>query len=119
AKQAFVYRGKTHVHIFSLSGVKETDFPISRELLRANSKRPRRRTAQKRDEFAPFHSITSSAVASSVGGMVRLSAFAVFRLITSSNLVGCSTGKSPGLAPLRILSTKLAAARQCHALDER
>jgi hypothetical protein len=30
---------------------------------------------------------------------------AVLRLMTSSNLVGCSTGRSPGLAPLRILST--------------
>jgi hypothetical protein len=29
---------------------------------------------------------------------------AVFRLITSSNLVGCSTGRSAGFAPLRILS---------------
>ena len=38
-------------------------------------------------------------------GIVRPSALAVFRLITSSNLVGCSTGRSPGFAPLRILST--------------
>ena len=29
------------------------------------------------------------------------SALAVFILITSSNLVGCSTGRSEGLAPLR------------------
>src|SRR6266487_1205899 len=29
--------------------------------------------------------------------------FAVFRLMTSSNFVGCSTGKSAGLAPLNIL----------------
>jgi hypothetical protein len=27
------------------------------------------------------------------------------RLMTRSNLVGCSTGRSAGLAPLRILST--------------
>jgi hypothetical protein len=27
------------------------------------------------------------------------------RLITSSNLVGCSTGRSAGLAPRKILST--------------
>ena len=27
------------------------------------------------------------------------------QLITSSNLVGCSTGRSEGLVPLRILST--------------
>src|SRR5512138_230868 len=49
--------------------------------------------------------ITSSACASTDCGIVRPSVFAVFRLITSSNLVGCSTGRSPGLAPLRILST--------------
>jgi hypothetical protein len=53
--------------------------------------------------------ITSSAWKSSVGGMVRPSACAVLRLMTSSNLVGCSTGRSAGLAPLKILSTKVAA----------
>ena len=52
-----------------------------------------------------FYSITSSARASSVGGMSRPRPFAVLRLITNSNLVGCSTGRSAGLAPRRILST--------------
>ena len=33
------------------------------------------------------------------GGIVAPSAFAVFRLTTSSTLVGWSTGMSPGLAP--------------------
>ena len=51
------------------------------------------------------YSITSSARASSVGGIVRPSDFAVFRLITRLNLVGCLIGKSAGLAPFRILST--------------
>src|SRR6516162_10279403 len=51
------------------------------------------------------HSITSSARASSVGGTVRPSAFAVIKFTISSNLVGCSTGISPGFAPRRILST--------------
>jgi hypothetical protein len=51
------------------------------------------------------YSITSSARESNEGGTVRPSALAVFMLITSSNLVGCSIGKSAGLAPLRILST--------------
>jgi hypothetical protein len=51
------------------------------------------------------YSITLSAVASSVCGTVRPSALAVFRLMESSNLVGCSTGISPGLAPRSILST--------------
>ena len=51
---------------------------------------------------ARLHSITSSAVASSVGGIVRPSAFPAFRLITRSNLVGCWTGRSPGRSPFKI-----------------
>src|SRR5207244_3481197 len=47
------------------------------------------------------YSITSSARASSASGMVRPSALAVFELITSSNFVGCKTGRSPGFAPFR------------------
>src|SRR5262245_1273439 len=43
------------------------------------------------------HSITWSARASSVGGIVSPRALAVLRLITSSNLVGCATGKVAGL----------------------
>ena len=38
-------------------------------------------------------------------GMVKPIRLAVLRLTTSSNFVACCTGKSPGLAPLRILST--------------
>src|SRR5215472_9330089 len=64
---------------------------------------PRRCAAEQRDELATFHSITSSASASNVGGISRPSALAVLRLITNSNLVGCVTGSSSGLAPLRIL----------------
>src|SRR5262245_8584178 len=51
------------------------------------------------------HSITSSARASSIGGISRLSILAVLRLMTNSNLVGCCTGRSPGLAPDKILAT--------------
>jgi len=58
-----------------------------------------------------FHSITSSASASIVGGTVSPSALAVFRLITNSNLTGCCTGKSPGFSPLRMRSTYEAARR--------
>src|SRR5262249_11560992 len=53
----------------------------------------------------PAHSVPSSAVESRVAGTVRPSALAVLRLITNSNLVGCTTGKSPGLALLRIRPT--------------
>src|SRR5829696_6581155 len=51
------------------------------------------------------YSITSSARARRVGGIVRPSALAVLRLIVSSYRVACSTGRSEGLSPLRILST--------------
>jgi len=78
----------------------------------ADAARARRRgdrvTAKiKRREFIaasdlPAHSITSSASASNLSGISRPSAFAVLRLITSSNLVGCTIGRSAGLSPLRI-----------------
>src|SRR5438309_8250224 len=54
------------------------------------------------------HSITSSARASRVCGSSRPRILAVFTLMTSLNLVGCCTGTSAALAPLRILSTKYA-----------
>src|SRR5262249_30937025 len=72
-------------------------------LLRAHRERPRdRRAADERDELAPLHSITSSAMASTPGGIIRPSSLAVFRLITSSNFVGSITGRSPGFSPLRM-----------------
>src|SRR5262249_8759434 len=48
------------------------------------------------------HSITSSVRASSIGGISMPSALAVLRLITNSNLVDCTTGKSAGFAPFRM-----------------
>src|SRR5215510_298965 len=57
---------------------------------------------QQNDCAFACYSITSSARASSVGGTSRPSALAVCRLMTNSNLVDCSTGRSAGLAPLRI-----------------
>jgi hypothetical protein len=54
------------------------------------------------ERASPHHSITSSARASRVAGTSRPSALAVLRLMTSSYLVGCNTGRSTGLAPLRI-----------------
>src|SRR5262245_65141226 len=46
--------------------------------------------------LASHHSITSSARATSVGGISRPSAFAVLRLMTSSYFVGACTGRSAG-----------------------
>ena len=51
------------------------------------------------------HSITRSARTRKECGNTSPIALAVFRFRTSSNLVGCSIGRSPGFAPLRILST--------------
>jgi hypothetical protein len=67
-------------------GAEEQADQRDRRLLRTCRDRPRdRRAAEQRDECSPFHSITSSARASSVGGTSRPSAFAVLRLITSAN----------------------------------
>jgi len=57
------------------------------------------------DELASPHSITSSARASSEGGTSRLSALAALRLMASSSLVGCWTGKSAGFSPRSTRST--------------
>src|SRR5215831_8397366 len=96
-----------------VSGVSERGVPQEtnnrhRRLLSARRERPRdRRAAEERDELAAFqaHSITSSARSRNDSGIVRPSALAVVRLITRLNLVGCSTGISPGFVPRRILST--------------
>ena len=55
------------------------------------------------------HSITSSARSSMDVGSAMPSALAVCRLTMTLNLVVRSTGRSPGFAPLRILSIKAAA----------
>jgi hypothetical protein len=81
-------------------------------LLRARPERPRRRATDERDEFAALHSITSSARVSSDSGTSIPSALAVFILMTNAKWVGCSTGRSAGWAPLRILSTYAAALRK-------
>src|SRR5262249_61904934 len=75
-----------------------------RRLLRARRQRPRGSHAgDERDEVAPVvHSITSSAATSSLSGTVRPSILAVWWLMTSSNLLACTTGRSAGVAPLRM-----------------
>src|SRR5215813_6283911 len=50
-----------------------------RWLLPVRHQRPRRRTPKPRDKLAPSHSMTSSARASSDGGMSRPSVLAVLR----------------------------------------
>src|SRR5262245_1803286 len=83
-----------------------------RRLLRARRERPRSRAAEQHHELAPpYHSITSSARSRNDSGMVRPNTLAVVRFRARSNLVGCSTGRSAGLVPRRILSTNSAARR--------
>jgi hypothetical protein len=64
-------------------------------------------------EEQPCYSMTSSARASRVVGMVMPSALAVLRLIMSLNFSGCSTGKSAGVAPWRMRSKALKAYGFC------
>jgi hypothetical protein len=61
------------------------------------------------------HRITRSALAKTLGAMVNPICLAAFRLMMNSNFIGCSTGRSAGLAPLRILSTYVAA-RRCKSI---
>src|SRR5262249_10110917 len=73
-------------------------------LLRACSKRRRGGSgANERHKLAPPHSITSSAIESTPDGISMPSACAVCKLSAKLNLVDCSTGRSAGLAPLRII----------------
>src|SRR6516165_8992391 len=95
---------RLRIRIVFIGGPEHADAPHPLALLRPRRKRPRRcRAAEKRDELAaPDHSITSSAVASSVGGTSMRKVRAVCRLMTNSNLVERMTGKSAGFSPLRM-----------------
>src|SRR6266446_5017063 len=55
---------------------------------------------------ATRHSITSFAIVRSVAGNLRSIALAAMRLITSSILVDQVTGRTAGLAPLRMRITE-------------
>ena len=52
-----------------------------------------------------LHSMTLSARTRNDSGIMRPSGLAVLRLITSSNLVGCSTGMSASLVPRKSLTS--------------
>src|SRR5882724_4078365 len=87
------------------SGGQPADARRPARLLRPGSERRGEEPGStSKERSALHHSITWSARASSDCGMVRPSAFAVFRLMTRWYLEACSTGRSAGLAPLRILS---------------
>src|SRR5262249_60788367 len=72
-------------------------------LLCPRRERPRRHAAEQRDELAAAaHSITSSASNCIELGTSIPSALAVCRLMTNSNLVDRTTGRSAGFASLGI-----------------
>ena len=94
---------------FTNSALSSTAKRFSPTTRQTNLARLSRRRIQFNLSIARFvffaHLITLSARASTFCGIVRPICLAVFRLITNSNFVGCSTGKSAGLAPFSILST--------------
>ena len=73
-----------------------------RQTKKAVSARTQTTTAERDEVASRRHSMTSSERARIDGGTVRPSASAVLRLITSSNLVGCWTGRSAGFSPLSL-----------------
>ena len=103
--QALKERGQVRRPPRGRGAIEKSDHRHRRPLRARHARRQQRRCrgAGQRDELAPPHSITSSAMASTPDGTSMPSARAVCRLMTNSNLVDCSTGRSAGLAPLRIL----------------
>src|SRR5262249_3522618 len=85
-----------------ISGASLAQIPDHRHcpLLRAQPPHHSHRSGKDHQKLAAVHSITSSARARIEGGTVRPSSFAVLRLTTSSNVVGCWTGRSAGFEPL-------------------
>src|SRR5262245_37494171 len=99
--EAFAERSDIAYGVLGRPAIDEADY--RRWLLRARRERPGcRRAAEQRNERAPSHSITSSARPSSGSGTVRPNALAVLKLMYSSTLLACWTGRLAGLSPLRI-----------------
>ena len=98
-----VRKASTDLRTSGCRGTQKSDPRHLAALLRARRQRPRRAAPPSSVmNSRRLHSITSSARASSVGGTSRPSILAVSALMTSSNLVDCTTGRSAGLAPLRM-----------------
>src|SRR5439155_6568312 len=96
-------RVHVHEHRAINEGPEECDGSalFSRLLCLGVERRRHRPNSEPAEEGAPVHhSITWSARSRMDCGIISPRAFAVFMLTTSSNFVGCSTGRSAGLAPL-------------------
>jgi hypothetical protein len=68
-------------------------------------------TTEHRNECSQKEPLRSGAKSVGVNDTASPSSFAVLRFNTSSSFVGCSTGRSAGLAPLRSLPRYVAARR--------
>src|SRR6266508_6938477 len=93
-------------------GVEPRAQGVQRAIIRRHRAPGEQRIGVGRVGRACVYSMTLSAWSKSVCGIVRPNAFAVLRLMTSSNVVGRWMGRSAGFAPLRILSTYTAARRE-------
>ena len=102
---------RLHFHFGSKADMALSDFDVRFTPESGHSSAALRCPLSATSRHCAVYSITSSARESSVGGIVRPSVLAVCRLMTSSNFVGCSTGRSAGLSPFRILSTYAALRR--------
>src|SRR5262249_52867123 len=103
--QSAFERGDTRLRFRVVGGHRHQrdDASPAAALLRTRRERPRRGGApEQREDLAPFHSTHSTAATSSLSGTVRPSIRAVGWLITNSNLLDCTTGRSAGFAPLRM-----------------
>ena len=85
---------------------RSTFLPLARPMGAATALAPQcaddARGRQMRGQLRRAHGKTSVAWDKTDGGIVNPMSWAVLRLMTSSNAVGASTGRSPGLAPSRI-----------------
>src|SRR5262249_2422071 len=98
--------GRDRLHVWLLRIVGASTAPTSMALPCRWRSRPQH---QKRtfvlQQKSNRYSIASSAVNKRFGGIVRPSALAVLRLITSSYLTGSWKGRSPAFSPRRIRPT--------------
>src|SRR5215468_9425325 len=96
---------RDRLHVWLLRIVGASTAPTSMALPCRWRSRPQHQKRTNALQQMTAYSITSSAIASNLSGTLRPSALAVLRLMTSSSLVGSSTGMSAGLVPRTILST--------------
>src|ERR1044071_1190717 len=105
-KQYFGYATKAATVVNRLGSIRfDSPAKLLQEVLSSLTASQQSRSMKRNKRY---HRITLSALAKTVGGTLNPICLAVLRLMTSSNFVGCSTGRSAGFAASRILSTNTA-----------